>query len=137
MAIASGSGSVMREFDFMEIKGLPKASTAITKGQVLVRYASDDGYRPSFSNAHGPFFVALEDAASAASPDYIKVIKRGVVKLTAQSGVEEGEWVIPGSNAGEVTPYTSPAGTTKLASIVGVALEDITATEAGKVLIGY
>ncbi len=137
MAIASDGGQVMREFDFMEIKGLPKASTAITKGEVLVRYTTDDGYRPSFANAHGPFFVALETAASSATPSEIKVLKRGVVKLTADATVEEGQWVVPGTNQGEVAPYASPAGTTKLASIVGVALEDITAKAAGKVLIGY
>jgi hypothetical protein len=138
MAIATDGGQVMREFDFMEIKGLPKASTAITKGEVLVRYTTDDGYRPSFANAHGPFFVALETAASSATPSEIKVLKRGVVKLTAESDVEEGQWVVPaGTNAGEVDPIASPFGTTSLASIIGVALEDIDAADAGKVLIGY
>ena len=136
MAIASGSGSVMREFDFMEIKGTPKVSTAITKGQVLVNW-NGQGYRPSFANGHGPYYVALETAASAASPSDIKILKRGVVKLTAQAATNEGSWVVPASNAGEVTPFTSPAGTTKLACIVGVALEDVSAAECGKFLIGY
>jgi hypothetical protein len=128
----------MKEFDCLVLKGTPKASVAITKGEVLVRYAGDDGYRPAFPNAHGPFFIALQIAASSATPSDIMIAKRGVIKLTAESDVEEGQWVVPAAtNAGEVDPISSPFGTTSLASIVGVALEDITKGTAGKILVGY
>jgi hypothetical protein len=135
MAIATGSGSVMKEFDFMAIKVTPKASTAITKGEVLVNQ-NGNGWEPSFNGAHGPFMVALEDVASAASPSDVSMLRRGVVKLTAQADTKEGEFVKPGSNSGEVTPLTT-FGTADLKGIVGSALEDVDATECGKFLIGY
>jgi hypothetical protein len=135
MAIADGSGDIIKDFGILVHKGTPAASTAITKGQVLVNQ-NGEGWNPSTTTDTGPFGVALEDAASAASPSAIKILLRGVVRVTAGAAVDEGEWVIP-HTGGEVKPFGSPAGTGNLKQIIGMALEDISATAAGKVLLGY
>lgn len=127
----------MKVFDLMVNGGTPRANTALTKGQVLVNRGA--GYRPVAGSETGPFFVALEDAASAASPADIKVAKRGVIHLSAHLAINEGDWVQPARTAypGEIEPWASPAGTGNLSMIVGVALEDISADDIGQVLIGY
>jgi len=136
MAIADGSGDVSKVYGLLVVKGTPKASTAITKGQVVVNQGGG-GWEPATSSFTGPFRVALEDASAAASPSAIKLLVKGVVKLTAGAAVNEGSWVKPHTNSGEVQEFGSPAGTGNLKQIVGQALEDIGAGEAGKVLIGY
>jgi hypothetical protein len=137
MAIVDGAGDIMKTFDILVHKGTPRASTALTKGQVVINRGG--GYRPVAGSEEGPFFVALETVASAASPSYSRFLKRGVIRLSAHLTVNEGDWVQPARTAfpGEIEPWASPAGTGNLKMIVGVALEDISADAVGKVLIGY
>ena len=122
-----------------EVLVIPCEATAtVTKGDVVVAttHAVDKIVTVSPAGALGAvdgIGVAMENIAIGAIG---KVLKIGVIKVTADDAVTAGERWMPGGTAG-VAPMTA-AGTTvaDLEASMGRALQDLAVGDTGLVTVG-
>jgi hypothetical protein len=108
-----------------------KCASAVTKGQVVVFNTHTAGELPSVSTAGAAAGNCLGVALkSGAAGEYIPVLIRGVVKVTASGAITGGTPVVSGASG-----TVAALGANTFEKVIGRALQTFADTDTGLVLI--
>jgi hypothetical protein len=121
--------NIMKTYDIYVEKFSAKSATAVAEGQ-LVHYDTD-GWAPADVNATNACGVAQDTVTAAATDRDLRVLLRGVVKVTSSGAITEGDYVKPSATAGQIQSALDSDD-----EIIGTATETVTPSGTVTILLG-
>jgi hypothetical protein len=114
------------------------AGSAVLKGHLVSAAGTGDSWKvvPATTSTGAPIGVALYSQATSGGPVAVAAFGSVVKMMNAldNTAIDAGDQVAPGATAGMIIAAAAPSGGADCWSI-GIALENIAASEKGYVLI--